>query len=122
MSLPLSNKTAIVTGSSSGIGRAIAEKFGAAGAHVYLSGRTREAMEESKKRIEQGPGRATVVTADLRDVRPAAFGDVLAGRHPGRSGSAELTVYAPVGLPWQDLAAAWITGQEIGRASWRERV
>jgi len=42
--------------------------------------------------------------ADLRDVRPATFGEVLAGRHPGRAGSAELTVYAPVGLPWQDLA------------------
>jgi ornithine cyclodeaminase len=49
--------------------------------------------------------------ADLRDVRPATFGDVLAGRHPGRSGPAELTVYAPVGLPWQDLAAAWIAYQ-----------
>jgi NADP-dependent 3-hydroxy acid dehydrogenase YdfG len=69
MNLPLSGKTAIVTGASSGIGRAIAQKFGAAGAHVYLSGRTREAMEEAKKRIEQGPGRATVVAADLRDVR-----------------------------------------------------
>lgn len=46
--------------------------------------------------------------AVLRDVRPAAFGDVLAGRHPGRSGSAELTVYAPVSLPWQGLAATWI--------------
>jgi NADP-dependent 3-hydroxy acid dehydrogenase YdfG len=69
MSLPLSGKTAIVTGASSGIGRAIAEKLGAAGAHVYLSGRTREAMEEAKKRIEQGAGRATVVAADLRDVR-----------------------------------------------------
>ena len=49
--------------------------------------------------------------ADLRDVRPATFGDVLAGRHRGRAGSAELTVYAPVGVPWQDLAAAWIAYQ-----------
>jgi alanine dehydrogenase len=44
-------------------------------------------------------------------VRPAAFGDVLAGRHPGRTGPAELTVYSPVGLPWQDLAAAWTAYQ-----------
>ena len=69
MSLPLSGKTGIVTGASSGIGRAIAEKLGAAGAHVYLSGRTREAMEETKKRIERGAGRATVVASDVRDVR-----------------------------------------------------
>ena len=34
--------------------------------------------------------------------------EVLAGAHPGRRSRDELTVYAPVGLPWQDLAAAWI--------------
>ena len=49
---PLSGKTAVVTGASSGIGRAIAEKLGAAGAHVYLAGRTADAMDESKARIE----------------------------------------------------------------------
>ena len=42
---PLSGKTAIVTGASSGIGRAIAEKLGRAGAQVYFAGRTREAMD-----------------------------------------------------------------------------
>ena len=47
----------------------------------------------------------------LRDVHPATFGDVLAGRAPGRGGLGELTVYAPVGLPWQDLAAAWTAYQ-----------
>ena len=40
----LSGKTAVVTGASSGIGRAIAEALGGAGAHVYLAGRTRDAM------------------------------------------------------------------------------
>src|SRR5580704_13733332 len=47
----------------------------------------------------------------LRDLRPATLGQVLAGAHPGRRGRDELTVYAPVGLPWQDLAAAWIVYQ-----------
>lgn len=65
---PLSGKTAVVTGASSGIGRAIAEKLGSAGAHVYLAGRTLEAMEPSKERIEANGGKATPVTADLRDV------------------------------------------------------
>lgn len=37
----------------------------------------------------------------------ATLGEVLTGRHPGRGGPAERTVYAPVGLPWQDLALAW---------------
>jgi len=61
-------KTAIVTGASSGIGRAIAETLGREGAHVFLAGRTRAAMDESKKKIEEAGGRASVVIADLRDV------------------------------------------------------
>jgi NADP-dependent 3-hydroxy acid dehydrogenase YdfG len=64
----LVGKTAVVTGASSGIGRAIAEKLGAAGAHVYLSGRTLDAMEASKARIESNGGKATPVVADVRDV------------------------------------------------------
>jgi len=67
-SSPLSGRTAIVTGASSGIGRAIAEKLGAAGAHVFLSGRTQAAMDDSAKTIEQSGGRATVVVGDVRDV------------------------------------------------------
>jgi NADP-dependent 3-hydroxy acid dehydrogenase YdfG len=62
----LTGKTAIVTGASSGIGRAIAERLGASGAHVFLAGRTLEAMEASKKRIESGKGRATPVVLDVR--------------------------------------------------------
>jgi NADP-dependent 3-hydroxy acid dehydrogenase YdfG len=65
----LKGKTAIVTGASSGIGRSIAEKLGAAGAHVYLGGRTRSAMDESKKKIEDGGGKATVVELDVRDAK-----------------------------------------------------
>jgi NADP-dependent 3-hydroxy acid dehydrogenase YdfG len=65
---PLSGKTAIVTGASSGIGRAIAESLGGAGAHVFLSGRTGAPMEDSRKKIEQRGGRASVVIGDVRDV------------------------------------------------------
>jgi NADP-dependent 3-hydroxy acid dehydrogenase YdfG len=64
----LAGKTAIVTGASSGIGRAIAEHLGGAGAHVFLSGRTAASMEDSKKKIEEAGGKASVITADVRDV------------------------------------------------------
>jgi NADP-dependent 3-hydroxy acid dehydrogenase YdfG len=64
----LTGKTAVVTGASSGIGRAIAEKLGAVGAHVYLAGRTIDAMEASRARIEAAGGKATPVVADVRDV------------------------------------------------------
>jgi NADP-dependent 3-hydroxy acid dehydrogenase YdfG len=65
---PLSGKTAIVTGASSGIGRAIAEKLGAGGAHVFLAGRTRAAMESSAKAIAEAGGKAAVEVLDVREV------------------------------------------------------
>ncbi len=65
---PLSGKTAVVTGASSGIGRAIAETLGAAGAHVYLGGRSAAPMEATAKQIHEAGGRATVVSLDVRDV------------------------------------------------------
>ncbi|MFF0014004.1 ornithine cyclodeaminase family protein [Streptomyces sp. NPDC005374] len=37
----------------------------------------------------------------------ATLGEVVRGAHPGRTGAGDRTVYAPVGLPWQDLALAW---------------
>lgn len=67
---PLSGRTAIVTGASSGIGRAIAEALGAAGAYVLLAGRTADKMEASGRLIEQAGGRASIAVTDVRD--PAA--------------------------------------------------
>ena len=63
----LSGRSAVVTGASSGIGRAIAEHLGGAGAHVVLSGRTESAMKESADRITEAGGQAQVVVADVRD-------------------------------------------------------
>lgn len=80
----LRGKTAIVTGASSGIGRAVAEALGAAGAHVFLAGRTRAAMEATRKQIEEGGGRASVAELDVREV--AAMQELVASalRETGR--------------------------------------
>jgi len=65
--------TVCTTGASSGMGRAIAEHPGALGAHVFLTGRTAEPMEESTRRIkpagERQPaaGQADVATPDVTD-------------------------------------------------------
>jgi len=72
----LTGKTAIVTGASSGIGRAIAERMGAAGAHVILSGRTADAMADSAARITDAGGRATVLVGDVRE--PSAIDELVA--------------------------------------------
>jgi NADP-dependent 3-hydroxy acid dehydrogenase YdfG len=66
-SVLLSGKTAVVTGASSGIGRAIAEKLGAEGAHVFLAGRSAAPMEAAAKRIQEVGGRASVAVLDVRD-------------------------------------------------------
>jgi alanine dehydrogenase len=41
------------------------------------------------------------------DAAAGTLGEVLAGT-AGRASDEERTVYAPVGLPWQDLALAWL--------------
>ena len=64
-STELVGKTAIVTGASSGIGRAIAAQLGAAGAHVFLSGRTAEAMQDCAAQIVDQGGQASVVVGDV---------------------------------------------------------
>lgn len=63
----LSGRTAVVTGASSGIGRAIAERLGGAGAHMVIGGRTESALKESADRIARAGGAAHVTTSDVRD-------------------------------------------------------
>ncbi|WP_327399891.1 ornithine cyclodeaminase family protein [Streptomyces sp. NBC_01288] len=43
------------------------------------------------------------------------LGDVLRGDHPGRTDAGARSVYAPVGLPWQDLALAWLAYERAER-------
>ena len=61
-------KTAVVTGASSGIGRAVALRLGEAGAHVFAAGRRAEALADTVKAVAGVGGAATAVAADLRDL------------------------------------------------------
>jgi ornithine cyclodeaminase len=45
----------------------------------------------------------------------ATLGEILRRERPGRTRTDDRTLYAPVGLPWQDLAVAWDVYQEAER-------
>jgi len=61
----LKGKTALVTGASSGIGRATADGLGRNGARVALVGRQVEALQQGVERIVASGGEAMVLVGDL---------------------------------------------------------
>ncbi|MGZ5357860.1 MAG: SDR family oxidoreductase [Solirubrobacterales bacterium] len=61
-------KTVVITGASSGIGKAAAIKAAAAGATVLLVARTPEKLEETKAEIEETGGQAHIHRCDLSDL------------------------------------------------------
>ena len=69
----MADKVAIVTGSTRGIGRAIAVRFAREGAKVIVTGRTEAAGHEVEQEIRDAGGDATYVRTDI-----ASEGDVIA--------------------------------------------
>ena len=67
----LSGKTALVTGSTSGIGRAAAEALAGLGARVAVSGRDQARGGEVVAAIRDGRGRADFLAADLTSAAAA---------------------------------------------------
>lgn len=89
-----------------------------AGAHVVSLGAADPGQQELSANLirqsrfftddralaQDGPLSQVNVTAD----QVVELGEVISGRKPGRASPSEITLYAPVGLPSQDLAAAWL--------------
>jgi len=63
----LNGKVAVVTGASSGIGRAIAGAFAAAGATVVLAARGEDRLQAAAAEIGEAGGRARAIPADVTD-------------------------------------------------------
>jgi len=90
----LANKTALVTGGSRGIGRAIAERLAAEGATVAITySQSRTGAEEAVAAIEKAGGSAFALQADLVDAEaiPALF-EQLDGELADRKGSQALDI------------------------------
>jgi NAD(P)-dependent dehydrogenase (short-subunit alcohol dehydrogenase family) len=64
----IKGKTVLITGASSGIGRATALRVGAAGGRVILVARTAEKLEQTRQEIEDLGGIAFVHRCDLSDM------------------------------------------------------
>lgn len=64
MARKLDNKIALVTGATSGIGLATAQRFAAEGAHVYVTGRRQAELDAAVKGIREAGGEATGVRVD----------------------------------------------------------
>jgi NAD(P)-dependent dehydrogenase (short-subunit alcohol dehydrogenase family) len=69
--MSLQGKTALVTGATSGIGRAIAERLASEGADVIVAGRDNARGDEVVAAIESAGGHGRFIAADL-----ASIGDV----------------------------------------------
>jgi NAD(P)-dependent dehydrogenase (short-subunit alcohol dehydrogenase family) len=85
----LQGKTALVTGSTSGIGRAIAEAYAAEGARVVVSGRDEGRGREVVDTIVGAGGTADFVQGDISTVAGA---HALAEQASGRFGPIDVLV------------------------------
>ena len=95
MDVELKGKSALVTGASSGIGRATALKFAASGARVALVGRDAAALEGVATEIARAGGEAFAVAADVMKETDA---ERAVQETAGRFGGLDVLVNAAGGL------------------------
>lgn len=101
----LTGKTILITGASSGIGRAAAIACAQAGASVILTGRDRERLDASLAMLDAGAAHRVVV-ADLTDPAQVAALAEQTGMLDGVVHSAGITGFAPVRMLQQGLLDA----------------
>ncbi len=72
MTARFQGRAVLVTGASSGLGRACARALGAEGARVGVAGRRRERLDETAVDIRKAGGEAIVMEGDVRDEKVCA--------------------------------------------------
>jgi NAD(P)-dependent dehydrogenase (short-subunit alcohol dehydrogenase family) len=63
--MKLKNKSVVITGASSGMGKAIAELFAREGAHIIVVARRTERLEELAASMKDAPGKIIPFTGDV---------------------------------------------------------
>jgi NAD(P)-dependent dehydrogenase (short-subunit alcohol dehydrogenase family) len=81
MDLKLNGKRALISGSTAGIGRAIASSLAAEGAHVIINGRTQSSVDKAVAELKAETGGD--VTGFAGDLSLASAAETLAQQHPG---------------------------------------
>jgi NAD(P)-dependent dehydrogenase (short-subunit alcohol dehydrogenase family) len=105
----LAGRVAIVTGSSSGLGEAIARELAAAGAAVVVNSRTKERAEPVVNEIRSRGGRAIAVAADVCD--SAQVADLV---------SAALEELGGLDILVNNAGAGFVApSEELAEADWR---
>src|SRR5690606_18180335 len=109
MNLGIEGKTALVTGASKGIGRAVAEALAAEGARVAMNARNEGVLAQAVAAIQAAGGEAVAVPGDVADAASvrnvldatrAAYGDPAilvvnaGGPRPGLPSAVEDTAWA----------------------------
>jgi len=103
----LSGKVAIVTGASSGIGRAAAKLFSQHGARVVVTGRRQAELDALVDEIGQAGGAAVSVAGDIRDERLArALVETAVGRFGGLDIAFNNAGVLGAAVPLAELSAA----------------
>ncbi len=111
----------VVTGAGTGIGQATAIRFATEGAWVFVTGRTKETLDETVKAITNSGGDATALTADVTN--PATADEVFSAvlEHTGRldvlvnnAGIFDEALFSDIELAnWERVIAVNLTGPMI---------
>ena len=107
----LAGKSAIITGASSGIGRAAALRFAAEGARLVVGGRRADALAQLVEEIERAGGEAVACTGDVRD---EAYADALV--------DAALARFGRLDIAFNNAGSTGVMGPtaDMALADWRD--